>query len=99
MTRRVLVIAAGLAVAGCGANHVATPGQSVMASADAAYIAAVQIGEQRVVAGKLSEADFHRFENLAYSALLLIRATSNTADLIAAQGQLTAAAKSLKGDQ
>ena len=99
-----VLIAASIALSGCAvapggingaSSSVALQIDRAIGSADSAYVAAYQIGAQRVRDGKMSRADFLTYEAIAYDAILLMRSAKTIADLTVAQAQLAQATAKL----
>lgn len=93
--KRLLALGLALALSACVTTGVATPFDYARVTADNTFAASVAVGEQRVRNHKMSLVDFQQMRSTAYAALLLVRAATDTASLLAAQAQLADAAKSL----
>jgi hypothetical protein len=96
-----LALAAGLMLAGCGGAPVTVASVSAytVGSADAAYIAASQVGAGAVALGKLDPLVYRALDMTAYQALLALRSlrsTATSADLVTANTNLTAALNDIR---
>ena len=93
MRKMIWPIIAAACLSGCGKVSVSTASAYTVGSADAAYIAAENVGAVAVQNHKLDVGTFHDLDTKAYSALLVLRAArvaGTQQDLASANAAFTA---------